>query len=52
MIATASVCMILTTLILALRMFTKAVVIKSTDWGDCKLHVSIVLPMGILMTSR
>ncbi|ERF76651.1 hypothetical protein EPUS_04471 [Endocarpon pusillum Z07020] len=32
--ATASVCMVLTALVLALRMLTKTVVIRSVDWTD------------------
>jgi hypothetical protein len=34
-VGTATVCVVLTALVLALRMFTRAVIIKSVDWTDC-----------------
>jgi hypothetical protein len=42
-VATASVCMVLTAVVLALRMFTRAVVIKSVDWADCMSSRAIPL---------
>jgi hypothetical protein len=39
-LATASVCVVLTALVLALRMFTKVVVIKLLDWTDCMSHLA------------
>jgi hypothetical protein len=39
-VATATVCVVLTALVLALRMFTRAVVIKSLDWTDCMFNMA------------
>ena len=39
-VATATVCVVLTALVLALRMFTRAVLIKTLDWTDCMSNLA------------
>jgi hypothetical protein len=51
-VATASICMVLTAAVLALRMFTRMAVIKSVDWADCLSSRAMILWMGELIVGR